>query len=80
MLQNARVRAFTVSELLRENQQEGGGKITPSPRLGLSANPMVNHAQWLNKLKQFIGCCRRIAWVWLTILGGLALKELIFID
>ena len=34
MLQNARITAFTVSELLRENQQgrgwEGkGGKITP---------------------------------------------------
>ena len=27
MLQNARVTAFTVSELLRENQQGGGGKI-----------------------------------------------------
>ena len=25
MLQNARVTAFTVSELLRENQQDGGG-------------------------------------------------------
>ena len=43
MLQNARVAAFTVSELLKENQRGGGGegrgvKITPiSPRLGLSA-------------------------------------------
>ena len=40
MLQNARVTAFTVSELLRENQQEGEGKINPPPlhqpsRLGL---------------------------------------------
>ena len=39
MLQNARVTAFTVSELLRENQQEGEGKITPPlhqpSRLGL---------------------------------------------
>ena len=25
MFQNARVTAFTVSELLRENQQDGGG-------------------------------------------------------
>ena len=33
MLQNCRVTAFTVSELLRENQQ-GGDKIT-SPTLGL---------------------------------------------
>ena len=33
MLQNSRVTAFTVSELLRENQykQGGGGKITPPP-------------------------------------------------
>ena len=29
MLQNARVTAFTVSELLRENQL--GGKVTPPP-------------------------------------------------
>ena len=29
MLQNSRVAAFTVSELLRENQQ--GGKIIPPP-------------------------------------------------
>ena len=38
MWQNARVTAFTVSELLRENQQGGGrGKITPpTPRLDLS--------------------------------------------
>ena len=44
MLQNARVTAFTVFELLRENQQggweggwgKGGGKITlPPSRLGL---------------------------------------------
>ena len=37
MLQNARVTAFTVSELLRENQQggkEGGGG--GEPRLGLN--------------------------------------------
>ena len=37
MLQSARFRAFTVSELLMENQQVGGrGKITippPQPRL-----------------------------------------------
>ena len=38
MLQNARVTAFTVSELLRENQQEGRVKLPPlhQPlRLGL---------------------------------------------
>ena len=36
MLQNARVVAFTISELLRENQQEGlvgVGGITPSPQI-----------------------------------------------
>ena len=37
MLQNAKVTAFTVFELLRVNQQGMGGKITPPPppRLGL---------------------------------------------
>ena len=30
----------------------------------LSANP----TKWLNILKQFVGCCRRIVWVSLTIL------------
>ena len=35
ILQNARVTAFSVSELLRENKQ-GGGKTTPPPRLGLN--------------------------------------------
>ena len=35
MLQNSRIKAFTVSELLRENQQGGVGvgKITPTPTL-----------------------------------------------
>ena len=33
MLQNVKVTAFTVSELLRENQQGGGGKIARPPRL-----------------------------------------------
>ena len=35
MLQNARVTAFTVSELLKENQQSGGKITSPTPRLGL---------------------------------------------
>ena len=30
MLQNARVAAFTISELFRENQQEGGVKLPPT--------------------------------------------------
>ena len=42
MLQNARVTAFIVSELFRQNQQRagGGGKITPLPipSLGLKGN------------------------------------------
>ena len=44
MLQNARATAFTVSELLRENQQGKGGELPPpapsSPRLGLKNNFM----------------------------------------
>ena len=31
MLQNAMVTAFIFSELLRENQQGGGGKVTHPP-------------------------------------------------
>ena len=42
MLQNARVTAFTVSELLREREQRegwgGGGVKLPPPRLGLRPN------------------------------------------
>ena len=29
-----------------------------------------NRTRWSNKLKQFIGCCRRIVWVSFTILWG----------
>ena len=35
ILQNARVKASTVYELLRETQQGGVVKLTPPPRLGL---------------------------------------------
>ena len=43
MLQNARVTAFTVSELLRENQQGGWGELFPThrPRLGLTFMPQA---------------------------------------
>ena len=37
MLQNARGAAFTVSELLKENQQWDRGKVIPPPRLGLKS-------------------------------------------
>ena len=37
MLQNVGVTAFTISELLRENQQ-GGGKIPPSTPSQIRAN------------------------------------------
>ena len=41
MLQNVKVKAFTVFELLRENQQ-GGIKLPPSPpRLGLNLRTRV---------------------------------------
>ena len=39
MLQNARVTAFSISELLRENQQRG----IPSPRLGLNKSLFVSN-------------------------------------
>ena len=37
----------------------------------LSGNPI----KWSNTLKKFVGCCRRIAWVCLTILWGWHLKS-----
>ena len=52
MLKNARVRAFTISELLREKQE--GAKITPPPppppRLGLiniegNITNIISHAR-----------------------------------
>ena len=44
MLQNARVTAFTVSELLRENQQ--GVKLPlPQPRLGLKSMLILHFAK-----------------------------------
>ena len=36
----------------------------------LKANP----TKWSNTLKQFVGCCRRIVWVCLSILWGWRLK------
>ena len=38
MLQNARVTAFIISELLRENQQGGRGVKLPPPRLELKSS------------------------------------------
>ena len=34
----------------------------------------TNLTKWSNTLKQFVGCCRRIVWVCLTILWGWRLK------
>ena len=65
MLQNARVAAFIVSELLRENHQGrgggggGGGKnyppLPPPPRLGLNgANSLNIRSQtWQRSQAQF---------------------------
>ena len=43
-----------------------GVYITP-----LSANP----TKWSNTLKQFVGFCRQIVWVYLTILWSWRLKS-----
>ena len=52
MLQNARVTAFTVFELLMGNQQGGGGvKLPPPPRLGLRAKTLANYQQKLVKYR-----------------------------
>ena len=42
----------------------------------LGINPLTaNLAKWSNTLKQFVGCCRRIVWVCLTILWDCSLKD-----
>ena len=60
ILQNTRVTAFTVSKLLRENQQ--WGKISPPPppsRIRLRHRP----TKWSNTQKQFVGKGRKIVLV-----------------
>ena len=52
MLQNVRVTAFSVSELLRENQQPtwggwGGGKITPPPLTQIRVYIRRQTKKWL---------------------------------
>ena len=38
-------------------------------------NPLgVNPTKWLNTVKQFVGCCRQIVWVCMTIFWGWRLK------
>ena len=39
-------------------------------------NPLgANPTKWSNTLRQFVGCCRRIVWVCLTILWGWRSKD-----
>ena len=55
MVQNARVTAFTIFELLKENQQaggggRGGGKITPYTLWKACTNTIKNSKYHLSKL------------------------------
>ena len=54
MLQNARVTAFTVSELLRENQQGGGrvklSPLPPLPRLRSKKNNVSINCEAIERL------------------------------
>ena len=55
MLQNARVTAFIVSELLRENQQGGGVKLSPTTtQIRVNAKYLITLkiGQEENKLEQ----------------------------
>ena len=47
MLQNARVTSFTVFELLRDDQLEGGGELHPTPTQ-IRVNNMF-HERMINK-------------------------------
>ena len=52
-------------------------KITSKSKNSSHLNPLsANPAKQSNTLKQFVSCCRRIVWVCLTILLGLALTGL----
>ena len=46
MLQNTRVTAFTVSESLRENQQDGGGRGVKLPPTKIRVNSIVNQINY----------------------------------
>ena len=48
MPQNARVADFTVSELLRENQQGGGGKITSPTQIRVKSMRTHQIALYIN--------------------------------
>ena len=55
MLQNARITAFVVSELLRENQQGGGGRVKlspppPLPRLRLKKDNVSINCEAIERL------------------------------
>ena len=52
MLQNARVTAVTVSELLRDNQKGRVGKITPFHPYYNSYRPLTTFAQKLHHRSQ----------------------------
>ena len=54
MLKNASVTAFNISELWRDNQQNGGdGKITPTPpRLGLRKSVKQKEKKENNKIPE----------------------------
>ena len=52
MLQNARVAAFTISELLRKNQQGGGVKLPPFPtQIRVNGDCVSNFATKLKKCR-----------------------------
>ena len=63
MLQNSRITAFTILELLRENQLGEGGKITtlPHPDLGSTSIAWTNGFTWAN-----ITCTNKFTWANIT--------------
>ena len=45
----------------------------------MNFNPLTAHPRkWSNTLKQFVGCCRRVVWVCLTVLRGWRFKGSVF--
>ena len=62
MLQNSRVAAFTVSELLRENQQ--GGKIIPTPHTQIISVEFISYKFLITECYPIHFDCYIIMFLW----------------
>ena len=60
---------------LNLQKEEGSSKLVCGKHFHNGINPLsASSTKWSNRLKQFVGFCRRIVWVCLTILWGRRLR------